>query len=205
MTHIGGGLAAAAIVAALCVGCASRTARVDTENDAEITVSYDWRDLDGAAAAMARSLLASPRLAAVATEARPAVVALGPVVNDTCQHLDPALLTERLGEALLASGRFEVSALFGGAGTDRATVSAARTVRGNAEFDAATIQRKGQLKAPDLAVTGKLTQRNVRRDNGGTRIEYFLTLKATRLADGVALWQDSRQTVKAVAKGMPTW
>ena len=98
-----------------------------------------------------------------------------------------------------------LSALFGGAGTDRATVSAARTVRGNAEFDAATIQRKGQLKAPDLAITGKLTQRNVRRDNGGTRIEYFLTLKATRLADGVALWQDSRQTVKAVAKGMPTW
>lgn len=194
-------LAGGALLAALlCVGCAGTTL-VDTANDAETTVSYDWRDLEGAAAAMARSLLASPRLPGTAK--RPAVIALGPVVNDTCQHLDPALLTGRLAESLLASGRFEVSALFGDARD--ATALAARAARGNAEFDHATIQRKGTLRAPELSLTGKLTQRNVRRDNGGTRIEYFLTLKATRLADGVTLWQETRQTVKAVGPGMPVW
>ena len=194
-------LAGGALLAALlCVGCAGTTL-VDTANDAETTVSYDWRDLEGAAAAMARSLLASPRLPGTAT--RPAVIALGPVINDTCQHLDPALLTGRLAESLLASGRFEVSALFGDARD--ATLADARAARGNAEFDQATIQRKGTLRAPELSLTGKLTQRNVRRDNGGTRIEYFLTLKATRLADGVTLWQETRQTVKAVGPGMPVW
>lgn len=194
-------LAGGALLAALlCVGCTGTTL-VDTANDAETTVSYDWRDLEGAAAAMARSLLASPRLPGTAK--RPAVIALGPVTNDTCQHLDPALLTGRLAESLLASGRFEVSALFGDA--HDATLADARAARGNAEFDAATIQRKGTLRAPELSLTGKLTQRNVRRDNGGTRIEYFLTLKATRLADGVTLWQETRQTVKAVGPGMPVW
>lgn len=188
------------LAALLCAGCAS-TELVDTANDAETTVSYDWRDLEGAAAAMAQSLLASPRLPGDAR--RPAVVALGPITNDTCQHLDPALLTGRLAEALLADGRFEVSALFGDARDE--TVADARLVRGGAEFDQATVQRKGRLKAPDLSLTGKLTQRNVRRDNGGTRVEYFLTLKATRLADGVTLWQDSLQTVKAVGPGMPVW
>ena len=185
----------------LCVGCASSTARVDTRNDTETTVSFDWRDLDGAAGRMAQSLLASPRIGA--TAAKPAVVAFGRVDNDTCQHLDPDLITQTLAEALLLSERFQVSATFGATRDD--TVADVRAVRGNDEFDAATLQAKGTLRAPDFSLSGKLTQRNVRRDNGGLRIEYFLTLKATRLSDGVTIWQDSCQVVKAVAEGMPVW
>lgn len=188
----------------LCLGCVSATERVDTRNDAEVTVSFDYRDLDGAAARLAESLLASPRLGDA--KGKVPVVALGRVVNDTCQHLDTDLITAKIGEALLASGRFAISAVFAGSASGRdATVSDARAVRGNAEFDAATVQRKGQLKAPDLALSGKLTQRNVRRDDGGLRIEYFLTLRATRLSDGTAVWQGSSQTIKAVADGMPVW
>ncbi len=190
----------ALLALALCAGCASTTL-VDTRNDAETTVSYDWRDLEAAAAEMAHSILASPRLGGSA--ARPAVVAIGRVTNDTCQHLDPALLTGCLADALSASDRFVVSAAFGA--TADATVAQARAVRGDAAFDAASVQARGTLRAPDLSLSGKLTQRNVRRDNGGLRIEYFLTLKATRLSDGVVVWQDSCQAVKAVAKGMPAW
>ena len=186
---------------ALCVGCASSTAGVDTQNDAETTVSFDWRDLDGAAATLAQRLLASPRVGG--TAAKPAVVAFGRMTNDTCQHLDPDLLTQKLAEALLLSERFEVSAAFGA--TRDATVGDVRAVRGDAEFDAATLQAKGTLRAPDLSLSGRLIQRNVRRDNGGLRIEYFLTLRATRLSDGVAVWQDSCQVVKAVGPGMPAW
>lgn len=188
----------------LCLGCAAATERVDTHNDTEVTVSFDYRDIDGAVAKLAQGLLASPRLPKEGTSVP--VVAMGRVVNDTCQHLDTALITTKLEEALLASGRFAVSAVFAGQASGRdATVADARRVRGNAEFDAATVQRKGRLKAPDLALSGKLTQRNVRRDDGGLRIEYFLSLRATRLSDGTAVWQGSSQTVKAVADGMPVW
>lgn len=188
----------------LCLGCVAATERVDTHNDMEVTVSFDYRDIDGAVAKLVQGLLSSPRLGREGTDVP--VVALGRVVNDTCQHLDTALITTKLEEALLASGRFAVSSVFAGQASGRdAMVSDVRRVRGNAEFDVTTVQRKGQLKAPDLALSGKLTQRNVRRDDGGLRIEYFLSLRVTRLSDGTAVWQGSSQTVKAVAEGMPVW
>lgn len=188
----------------LCLGCASTTERVDTHNDTEVTVSFDYRDIDGAVAKLTQGLLASPRLGTGG--ARVPVVAVGRVVNDTCQRLDTDLITEKLAEALLASERFAVSSVFAARGSGRdATVADARRVRGDGEFDQATVQKKGQLQAPDLALSGKLTQRNVRRDNGGLRVEYFLTLRVTRLSDGTAVWQGSSQTVKAVADGMPVW
>lgn len=185
----------------LCVGCASSTTQVDTQNDTETTVSFDWRDLDGAASQLSQSLLASPRIGATAE--KPALVVFDRLDNDTCQHLDTDLITQKIAEALLLSERFQVSATFGATRDD--TIADVRAVRGNDEFDASTLQAKGNLRAPDLSLTGKLTQRNVRRDNGGLRIEYFLTLKATRLSDGVTIWQDSCQVVKAVAEGMPVW
>lgn len=194
----------AILTLSLCLGCASTTTRVDTHNDAEVTVSFDYRDIDGAATQLAKSLLASQRLGN--GKGKTPVVAFGRVVNDTCQHLDTDLITAKIGEALLASGRFSVSSVFADRASGRdATVSDVRAVRGNTEFDAASIQAKGQLKAPDISIAGKLTQRNVRRDDGGLRIEYFLTLRATRLSDGTAVWQDSCQTVKAVASEMPVW
>ena len=191
-------------LALACLGCSS-TRQVDTHNDAEITVSFDWRDFDLAATDMAQSLLASPRLAD-ATEEKPLVLAVGRLTNDTCQHLDMDLVAAKLGEALLASGRFDLSAVFADRESNRdASVSEARTVRGNAEFDQRTVQAAGQLKAPDLSLSGKITQRNVRRDNGGLRVEYLLTLTVTRLATGSSVWQHSANTVKSVADGMPVW
>ncbi len=187
----------------LCWGCAS-TERVDVHNDTETTVSFDIHDIEAAAAMLSQSLLQARRIGA--TSEKPVLVAFGHVTNDTCQLFDTDVLLRRLEEALVTSDRFEVSAVFAGRASGRDDqISAARSVRGNAAFDAASIQQQGQLRVPDISISGKLTQRNVRRDNGGTRIEYFVTLKATRLADGVVVWQRSFQTVKAVAAGMPVW
>ncbi|MEG1552932.1 MAG: hypothetical protein RR133_01610 [Kiritimatiellia bacterium] len=188
----------------LCAGCASTTQTVDLDHDVEITVSVDAKDIDEAAAEFSDSLLVAPRLGG--TEETPAVLALGRVTNDTCQHLDVDVLLTKIAQVLIASDRFEVSSVFAARADQRdQMVTDARLVRGNAEFEAATVQRRGTLHAPTLSLSGKIVQRNVRRDNGGTRIEYFFTLKVTRISDGVVLWQKSRQIVKAVAKGMPLW
>ena len=187
----------------LCLGCAS-TERVDTDNDTEVTVSFDYRDIEGAVAQLVASLLESPRLAPQGDQL--AVVAIGRVTNDTCQHLDTDLITLRLSEALMATDRFTLTSVFADKASGRDTmVSDARTARGNAEFNQSTTQKQGQLVAPDFSLTGKLSQRNVRRDDGGLRVEYFLTLKATRIRDGLTLWQSNVQRVKAVADGMPVW
>lgn len=191
-------------VAICCVGCTASTQRVDTQQDAEVTVSYDFHDIDQAVAELSQSLLQSARLGG--TEASPKVIALGRVTNDTCQHLEMDLITQRLGEALMATGRYEITAAVADQASNRDTmIATARTLRSNAEFKQISLPGQGQLKAPEISLTGKLTQRNVRRDNGGLRVEYFLLLQATRLSDGAVVWQKTIQTVKAVADGMPVW
>ncbi len=192
------------VLVLLCSACASTTEVVDTSAPAEVTVSYDWSDIDAAVGKMVQSLLASEKVKSVDRE-RP-LVAIGQFTNDTCQHLNPALITEKVAEALLTSGRFDVSAAVAARTADReGMVDEVREARGHAEFDQSTVQGVGQLEAPDFSLSGKLRQRNIRRDNGGRRVEYFLSLKLTRLSDGVVLWQASDQRIKSVAEGMPVW
>ncbi len=191
-------------VLSACIGCASSTTRVNTDTDREVTVSYDWSDIDYAIVEVADSLLKSTRLKVDGRETP--MVAIGRVTNDTCQHLDTMLITEKLVEVLLASDRFDVTAAFADRDEGReAMIGSVREARDNQEFDQTTVQQKGQLRAPDFSIMGKLTQQNVRTDDGGLRIEYFLELRATRLKDGATVWQTTNRRVKAVADGMPVW
>lgn len=175
-------------------GCASRTERVDPTRSAETTVSFDARDIAAATDELVRSLLESPRVGG--TPEQPRVVAWGAVVNDTCQHLDSSALTGAITDALLESDRFLFSTAVAARSSDRDALST--------EARAAAPAAK-RLRSPDLSLSGKLLQANVRRDNGGTRIEYLFTLRATDLATGTLLWQKNVQVVKAVAAGMPVW
>ncbi len=165
----------------LACGCAS-TERVHAPDD-EVVVSFDWRDIDRLVQTAVTSLLQSPRVQGTAT---PRLV-VGRVVNDTCQHLDPALITERLAAALMEQGRWEI---------------VATSAESDPDLGGAHPRSR---RTPDYVLSGKLSQRNVRRDNGGLRVEYFWMLRLTRLSDGVMIWQSSDQTVKAVADGMPVW
>ena len=182
------------LLGALLVGCASHTERVDPTRSAETTISFDARDIASATGELARSLLASSRVGG--TPEQPRIVTWGAVVNDTCQHLDSSALTGAITDALLESERFLFSTAVAARSSDRDALSA--------EARAAAPAAK-RLKSPDLSLSGKLLQANVRRDNGGTRIEYLLTLRATDLATGTLLWQKNVQVVKAVAAGMPVW
>ena len=182
------------LLGALLVGCASHTERVDPTRSAETTVSFDARDIAAATDELVRSLLESPRVGG--TPEQPRVVAWGAVVNDTCQHLDSSALTGAITDALLESNRFLFSTAVAARSSDRDALSA--------EARAAAPAAK-RLRSPDLSLSGKLLQANVRRDNGGTRIEYLFTLRATDLATGTLLWQKNVQVVKAVAAGMPVW
>ena len=182
------------LLCAALAGCASRTERVDPTRSAETTVSFDARDIAAATDELVRSLLESPRVGG--TPEQPRVVAWGAVVNDTCQHLDSSALTGAITDALLESERFLFSTAVAARSSDRDALSA--------EARAAAPAAK-RLRSPDLSLSGKLLQANVRRDNGGMRIEYLFTLRATDLATGTLLWQKNVQVVKAVAAGMPVW
>ncbi len=192
------------VVISCCIGCASLTQRVNTETDREVTVSYDWSDIDAMTTEVVNSLLMCTRLAE-SGHTNP-VVAIGRVVNDTCQHFDTSLITEKLVAVLLETGRFDVTATFADQTDVRESmIETVRRARGDSEYDQTTVQQKGQLCAPDVSITGKIIQRNVRTDAGGLRVEYYLDLRATRLRDGATVWQKTSRRIKEVAEGMPVW
>ena len=58
------------------------------------------------------------------------------------------------------------------------------------EFKQETLQAKGQLIAPELSISGKIIQRNIRYDNDKQQVEYYFQLQLTNLATGLRSWQD---------------
>ncbi len=178
--------------------------QVNTETDRETVVSYSWSDIDTAMAQVADSFLASRKIQVPGVQMP--VIAISRVTNDTCQHLDMMVLTEKLVAVILEDGRYDVSAVFADAEAGRETmIGTVRTARGDAEYDASTLQQKGLLKAPDFAIGGKLVQQNVRRDNGGWRVEYHLAINAVRLKDGNKVWEKSVRIIKNLEPGAPVW
>jgi PBP1b-binding outer membrane lipoprotein LpoB len=84
-----------------------------------------------------------------------------------------------------------------------------RELRGNKEYDAKTIAAKGTLVAPNLSLSGKMLQRNIKLQSGlfsstDTRVEYYLQLTLTDLKTGLSIWEDEQPIVKE-GDHAPTW
>jgi hypothetical protein len=58
------------------------------------------------------------------------------------------------------------------------------------EFKKDTLQAKGQLIAPELSMSGKIIQRNIRYDNDKQQVEYYFQLQLTNLTTGLRYWQN---------------
>lgn len=190
----------------LAPGCMDRTRLVDQGNDTEIVAGLDYKDFETAAAETVNAILASRQVREATANDKTYVVAIGKVSDETPLAIDTDLVSARIGEALLNDGRFTLSAVFADREGNRdATVSDARLVRGNDEFDQATVQTKGRLKAPDLSLSGKIIARDVRRDNGGHQYEYYFQLRMNDLATGTVLAMRETKVIKRTGKKSHTW
>ena len=84
-----------------------------------------------------------------------------------------------------------------------------RAQRDNAEYDQKTIAQKGTLVAPNMSLSGKMLQRNLKLESGwfssvDTRVEYYLQLTLTDLKTGLSVWEDEQPIIKE-GKDAPTW
>lgn len=89
------------------------------------------------------------------------------------------------------------------------TTHQVRATRGNDEYDATTIAKKGTLVAPNLSLSGKMLQRNMKLKSGwfsnvDTRVEYYLQLTLTDVNTGLSVWEDEQPIVKE-GDHAPTW
>lgn len=182
---------AAVVMAAtitLMTGCADKTERIDINNDEGAQVmGLDYRDFNQAAADAVQSMLKSGALDKKSGDRY--VLAISRITNDTMQHIDTDQLIKKIRIELLRSGKVVVTTAVGMDGAEDKMAKEARKLREDAEFNQRTVQKEGQLIAPDMSLSGKIIQRNVKMDDGKQQVEYYFMLSLTEIKTGLAWWE----------------
>ena len=194
-----------ALCAAL-IGC-GETRVVDLNDKDEVqsmqhVMELEYRDWTNTAEKMTQSMIDS---GALKSQSKP-VIAMGNITNDTTQRFDTDILIKKIRTTLLKSGKAQIATNFADADT---TSDKVRGQRGNDEYDQSTIAQKGTLVAPNMSLSGKMLQRNLKLDSGwfssvDTRVEYYLQLTLTDLKTGLSVWEDEQPIIKEGTHA-PTW
>ncbi len=172
-------------------GCAAETTNIDVVNDeGKAVMELDYRDFAQAASEMIQSMISSGALKKpgggryVMTTAR--------VTNDTMQRIDTDQLMAKIEEELMNSGQVVMTSAVGGKGAPDEMIYDMRDIRDSAtgdEFKQDTLAGKKTLIAPELSISGKIFQRNIRYDRNRQQVEYYFQLRVTDLTTGLRFWQ----------------
>lgn len=166
-----------ALVAA--AGCTTQTRRFVANETRQTVSGFSEEDIDDTVSRAVQNILALDRIK-VADGANRAVVIVDDVTNDTNgRGRDAGALAEALGQSL----REELT-------------NSRKVVVFNKEAAAyATVK-----VAPQYILRGRLTERNMRQDNGDVQKEYNLNLTFIELATGLEFWQKRVHVGKLVDK-----
>ncbi len=194
---------------ALCAALAAcgGTRVVDLDNERDVATMQDvmeleYRDWTKTAEKMTDSMLKSNALSGV----QKPVIAISDIKNDTMQRFDTDILIKKIRTTVLKSGRAQIATNFTG---EDSTSNKVRATRGNDEYDQATFASKGTLVAPNMSLSGKMIQRNLKLESGwfssvDTRVEYYLQLTLTDLKTGLSVWEDEQPIIKE-GDHAPNW
>ena len=207
-------LISATLTVAFLSGCASgggfgfggsAVEMVDTQNDrGDHVVGIDYRDFERAASDAVQSMLQSG--AVNHPNGGRYIMMVSRVTNDTMQRIDTDQLIKKIRIELLRSGKVVVTTAVGDGGAeDQANYTVREGLRGNEEFDQSRVQRKGTLQAPDLSLSGKILQRNIRMSGNKQQIEYYFQLTLTDLAMGLAIWENETPIIKRASNSSVSW
>ena len=181
------------VLTVMIFGCTSPTANIDTINDeGKPVMGLDYRDFDRAASEMVQSMIASGEFKKEGGGKY--VVAKGRILNDTMQRIDTDQLMAKVEQEMTRSGLIVMTAAVSGGTAPRdSMVYDVRDIRDSEmgdEFKKETLQAKGQLIAPELSISGKIIQRNVRYENNKQQVEYYFQLQMNNLTNGLVFWQN---------------
>jgi penicillin-binding protein activator len=188
-------------------GCTPETKNIDTQNDeGKAVLALDYRDFDKATTEMVQSMLSSGVFKKA--DGSRYVVATSRVLNDTQQRIDTEQLTFKIEQELMNSGQVTMTAAVGGKGAPDPMVQQSRDLRDSEksdEFKGDTLPGKGKIIAPELSISGKIFQRNVRYDNDLQQIEYYFQLRVADLSSGLVQWQKETLIGKRGSKKVVPW
>lgn len=191
---------------AFLIGCQAQTRNIDTINDeGKAVMGLDYRDFDQAATAMVSSLIRSGRLAKA--DGSRYVMTTARIVNDTMQRIDTDQLMAKVEQELMNSGMVVMTDSMGAKAGDT-MVYEARDMRDSEksdEFQDNTLPAKRQLIAPELSISGKILQRNIRIDSGQQQVEYYFQLRVNDLTTGLRFWQEETVIGKRGSNKNVSW
>ena len=182
----------------LLAGCATKTELIDIENDStERAAGLEYRDFESSARSMVNEMLASGNLN------KPGggryVLIISRIANDTMQRIDVDQLSKKIRIELINSGKIAVTNI-----EEDSRVMQSRQLRQSREVNQATVAKKGALIAPELSLSGKITQREF-IVSGDKRIEYTFALSITSIDTGLTLWEGEKTIIKRADKNAITW
>jgi uncharacterized protein (TIGR02722 family) len=193
------------LIAAVCflaAGCSQETTMIDTMHDeGKSVMALDYRDFDMAASKMVQSMLASGALKKA--DGGRYVVATGRIVNDTTQRIDTDQLMVKIETEILNSGQAVMTSAIG-SGSDK-LLHETRELRDSEEFDPNTVAKRQTLIAPELTISGKIFQRNIRYDRNTQQIEYYFQLKLSDVKSGLRFWQEETLIGKRGSNRSVSW
>jgi len=193
-----------AVVLLMLGGCATATRNIDMNNDkGQAVMGLDYRDFQKAASEAIKSMLQSGALNKRGGGRH--VLAISRIVNDTMQRIDTDQLIKKIRVELLASGKVVVTtAVSAGDPEDKMSMKA-RQLRKSDEFKQSTVAKKGQMIAPDLSLSGKIIQRNVKVSSGTQQVEYYFQLTLTDINTGLAFWEGETVIGKRGSNKSVSW
>ena len=193
-------LASGALLALVCVGCGSPARRIDPTTEGVTTVrdinTRDWQDV---ATKAVNSLVASGAL--VRPDGRKSIVMINEVVNKTGSRARTQILTNKIRQAMLASGKAVTTTAVGGRGPEDNATRQVRELENDDIFNQATVQKRGTVIAPDLSLSGEIINQGTRSGRTVENAIYFHVVM-TDLASGLAVWEDTFEISKQETRNL---
>ena len=187
-------MTAAAAAAALLCGCGSPAKRIDPTTQGLTTVrdvnTRDWNDVSARAV---NSLIASGAL--VRQDGRKAIVMINEVKNNSGSRARTQILTNKMRQAILASGKALTTTAVGGRGPEDNATRQIRELENDDLFNQATVQKRGTVISPDLSLSGEIINQSTR---SGRTVEntFYFHVVLTDLSSGLAIWEDNFEISK---------
>jgi PBP1b-binding outer membrane lipoprotein LpoB len=123
------------------------------------------------------------------------------------QRIDTDQLMAKVEQEMMNSGQVVMTSAVGDKAGD-SMVYEVRDLRDSDradEFNEETLQAKKQLIAPELSISGKIIQRNVKYDKKIEQVEYYFQLRITDLTTGLRFWQEEKIIGKRGSSKMVSW
>ena len=181
-------------VLALLAGCGSPAKRIDPATQGVTTVrDINTRDWDDVATRAINSLVASGAL--VRPDGRKSVVMINEVVNRSGTRARTQILTNKIRQAMLASGKAVTTTAVGGRGPEDNATRQIRELENDDIFNQATVQKRGTVIAPDMSLSGEIVNQ---RTHSGRTVEnaFYFHVVMTDLSTGLAVWEDNFEISK---------